>query len=484
MQPVYPVILCGGSGTRLWPLSRKSFPKQFVKLAGDLSLFQACVQRLRTSAHLSLADPIVVTTDRFRFIVKEQLETIDITPDAILIEPEARNTAPSVLAAAVHLAQIDHEALMLVAPSDHVLQDADALHQAISIGVQDACAGRMVTFGVTPDRAETGYGYLRPAKPASPGQAVPLAAFIEKPSEKAAQLMLAQGNHFWNSGIFLFRAADVLAAFEDFEPDMFSAVRDAVHSAKRDLGFLHLDPGLWKDVQEISFDHAVMERASAVSVVAMSTSWKDLGCWPSVRELSPCDPNGVATSGPVTAIDCRNSLLRSETPGLELVGLGVENLIAVAMPDAVLIADLSRGQDVRQVVSALRSKNVDQADRLPVDYRPWGNFETLTAGDRFQVKRIVVKPGGALSLQSHHHRAEHWIIVHGTARVTVDDRVQLLSENQSVYVPLGAKHRLENPGRVDTVLIEVQTGCYLGEDDIVRYEDAYHRSAPKALAAE
>lgn len=484
MQTIHPVILCGGSGTRLWPLSRSSYPKQFTRLAGEDSLFQSCVRRLRPGAGLPLADPVVVTTERFRFVVTEQLEGLGVQPDAVLIEPEARNTAPAVLAAALHLAQTDPSALMLVAPSDHVIPDVAALHTAIAAGTTAALAGHLVTFGVTPDHPETGYGYLKPAHPATAGQAVALETFVEKPSEPAAQAMLAQGGYLWNAGIFLFRVSDILAGFESHAASMLPAVRRALDCARPDMGFLRLDPEAWKPVDDISFDYAVMERAKNVSVVPIPGGWSDLGCWPAVHELLPKDRNGVATSGAVTAIDCRNSLLRSEAPGLELVGLGLDNLIAVAMPDAVLVADMSRGQEVKQAVAVLRARNVAQADRSPTDHRPWGYFETLTHGDRFQVKRIVVKPGAALSLQSHLHRAEHWIVVRGTARVTVDDREQLVSENQSVYVPLGARHRLENPGCVDMVLIEVQTGCYLGEDDIVRHDDAYHRSTAEALAAE
>jgi mannose-1-phosphate guanylyltransferase/mannose-6-phosphate isomerase len=478
MPRVYPVILCGGSGTRLWPLSRKSYPKQFVTLLGETTLYQACAMRLApgADADLALAPPTIVTNADFRFIVTEQLQAIGIDPGPVLIEPMGRNTAPAALAAALHLMAQDPEAVLLVAPSDHVVPDPAAFRAAVARGLARVAGGDLVTFGITPDRPETGYGYLQlAAPPDGSGAAVPLTRFVEKPDLATAEAMLADGGYLWNSGIFLFAARDIEAAFEAHAPDLMAPVRAAVDKAEADLGFLRLDPASWAQVDDISIDYAVMERAANIAAVPYSDGWSDLGSWTAVQELSQPDANGVAIAGPVTALDCRNVLLRSESPGLELVGLGVENLIAVAMPDAVLLASMDRAQDVKQAVQALKAKAASQAENLPVDYRPWGHFETLILGNRFQVKRIVVKPGAALSLQSHHHRAEHWIVVEGTARGTVDDTVTLVTENQSVYIPLGAVHRMENPGKVDMVLIEVQTGTYLGEDDIVRYEDRYAR---------
>ncbi len=480
MDIVTPVILSGGSGTRLWPLSRKSYPKQFTRLTGETSLFQASAQRLTgqdSGETLGFAAPAVLTNADFRFIVTEQLTEMGIDPGPVLIEPEGRNTAPAVLAAALHLAAKDPDAVMLVAPSDHVVPDGQAFRDAVAEGLAVVKArGDLVTFGITPDRPETGYGYLRLAeKPDGTGQAAPLAGFVEKPDLARAQAMLDEGNYLWNAGIFLFAVRDIIAAFDTHAPGLMAPVRAAVDQAEADLGFLRLDPEAWAGVEDISLDYAVMERAKNLSVVPYSGGWSDLGSWTAVHELAGPDEDGVVTSGAVTAIDCKNALLRSETPGLELVGLGVENLIAVAMRDAVLVADASRAQDVKTAVTALKAKGVAQATALPVDFRPWGHFETLTLRDRFQVKRILVKPGASLSLQSHHHRAEHWIVVEGTAKVTVDDKVTLLTENQSVYIPLGAVHRMENPGKIDMVLIEVQTGSYLGEDDIIRYEDKYAR---------
>ena len=477
MSLIYPVILCGGSGTRLWPLSRKSYPKQFVPLLGDTTLYQACAQRLAPGAsEIPLAKPVIVTNADFRFVVTEQLQQIGLDPGPVLIESAGRNTAPAVLAAALHLQASDPGAVMLVAPSDHVVPDPAAFRAAVARGLDRVAAGDLVTFGITPDRPETGYGYLQlSARPDGSGAAVPLTGFVEKPDAATAEQMVADGSYLWNSGIFLFAVRDIIAAFETHAPDLMAPVQAAVDAAEADLGFLRLAPEAWAQVADISIDYAVMERADNLSAVPYSDGWSDLGSWTAVQEQSNPDANGVATSGAVTALDCHNVLLRSEAPGLELVALGVRNIVAVAMPDAVLLADVSRTQDVKQVVQALKAKSAPQAEELPIDHRPWGHFETLILGDRFQVKRIVVKPGAALSLQSHHHRSEHWIVVEGTARVTVDEDVKLVTENQSVYIPLGTVHRMQNPGKVDMVLIEVQTGTYLGEDDIIRYEDVYAR---------
>ena len=480
MALVYPVILCGGVGTRLWPLSRKSYPKQFVQLIGEKTLFQACAERLSgtdEAAGITFANPAILTNSDFRFIVTEQLQSVGIDPGPVMIEPEGRNTAPAVLAAALHLSASDPDAVLLVAPSDHVVPDAAAFRRAVGEAMRTArTRNDLVTFGITPDHPETGYGYLQlSTRPDGSGAAVPLTRFVEKPDLETAQAMLADGSYLWNSGIFLFTARDIITAFETHAPGLIAPVRAAVEQSKTDLGFLRLDPAAWAEAEDISIDYAVMERANNLSVVPYSDGWSDLGSWTAVHELSGPDANGVAGSGPVTAIDCENVLLRAESPDQQLVGLGVSNLIAVAMSDAVLIADMSRAQDVKQAVTALKAKSAKQAEALPIDYRPWGHFETLILGDRFQVKRIVVKPGAALSLQSHHHRSEHWIVVEGTARVTVGDTITLMTENQSVYIPLGATHRLENPGKIEMILIEVQTGTYLGEDDIIRYEDVYSR---------
>ncbi len=471
---IHPILLCGGSGTRLWPLSRKSYPKQFARLMGDESLFQASARRLSGTG---FAAPLIVTGDPFRFIVTEQLAQISQAPQGILIEPEGRNTAPAVLAAALWLAERDADALMLVAPSDHVIPDADAFRATIAAAAPRALAGDLVTFGITPDRPETGYGYLELAKGADAGANTPqtLARFVEKPDAPRAQDMLAAGNFLWNAGIFLFTARAVIDAYRTHTPAMLEAVTSALADADCDLGFTRLDAGPWAQAEDISIDYAIMEKAGNLAVMPYAAGWSDLGGWDAVWLESGPDAQGNVCSDHATAISCADTLLRSETPGLELVGIGLTDIVAIAMNDAVLVAHKSQAQRVKEAVSVLKARGASQAVQLPRDYRPWGWYESLAIGERFQVKRIVVHPGAALSLQSHHHRSEHWIVVEGTARVTVGDDVRLLSENQSVYIPLGAVHRMENPGKVPMVLIEVQTGSYLGEDDIIRYEDVYAR---------
>lgn len=470
---IAPVILCGGSGTRLWPLSRKSYPKQFTRILGDVSLFQASALRMSGP---DFAAPVIVTGDAFRFVVGQQLTTIACPPGDILIEPEGRNTAPAVLAAALRLTTRDPEALMLVVPADHVIPDAEAFRAAVATAAPRAHAGAIVTFGIAPDRPETGYGYLQAESGTDDGGPLPLTRFVEKPDATEAERMLAAGGYLWNAGIFLMSVSTCIAAFEEHAPDLVGPVRAAIDGARADLDFLRLDPEAWAGVRDISVDYAIMEKAANLWVMPYTGRWSDLGSWDAVWSESTPDADGVATSEGATAIDCHDVLLRSEVDGLEVVGIGLDDIAVVAMPDAVLVARKSEGQRVKEAVTALRAKGASQAVQLPRDYRPWGWYESLAVGDRFQVKRIHVHPGAALSLQSHHHRSEHWIVVEGTARVTIDDDVRLVTENQSVYIPLGAIHRMENPGKVPMVLIEVQTGRYLGEDDILRYEDIYARS--------
>lgn len=474
-QHITPVLLVGGSGTRLWPVSRKSYPKQFARLVSGGSLFQQSAQRMSGG---DFGAPVVLTNGDFRFIVTEQLAEVAIDPRAVLIEPMMRNTAPAILAAALFLAEDDPDTMMLVAPSDHIIPDAAGFAAAVAAGVPAAQDGAIVTFGITPTRAETGYGYLQLAGPAVPGQPVALTRFVEKPQAEAAAQMLAAGNYLWNAGIFLFTARTMIAAFSRLQPGMFAAVDEAVSDAQVDLGFLRLAPEPWEGLADVSIDYAIMEKAEDLVAVPFSGHWSDLGEWNAVwRELLPRNSDdGVVTEGHATAIDCTNVLLKSESDEVELVGIGLSDVIAVATPDAVLVADRARAQEVREAVAALKARGARQAERALRDHRPWGWFETLALGERFQVKRITVHPGGALSLQSHFHRAEHWIIVSGTARVTVDGVETLMTENQSIYIPLGAVHRLENPGKVPMMLIEVQTGTYLGEDDIIRYEDVYSRN--------
>jgi mannose-1-phosphate guanylyltransferase / mannose-6-phosphate isomerase len=469
MTLITPVLLCGGSGTRLWPLSRKGYPKQFAALVGDNSLFQAAALRLSGPGY---AAPVIVTGSDFRFIVADALRDIGILPAAILIEPQARNTAPAILAACLFVARADPDALLLIAPSDHVVPDTAAFRSCVNAAVPAAMSGQIVTFGITPTRAETGYGWLHLAEPLA-NHPLKLARFVEKPALPAAQAMLTGGQHLWNAGIFLVTAATLIAAVQAHAPALLPPVQTAVDHAIPDLAFLRL--AAWDTVDDISIDYAVMERSTNLMVMPFAAGWSDLGDWQAVwREATP-DAAGNVTHGDVLAMDCTGTLLRSEADSVALVGIGLTDIIAVAMPDAVLVAHKSQAQQVKQAVASLKKRGRKQAETFPRDHRPWGWFETLALGDRFQVKRIVVHPGATLSLQSHVHRAEHWIVVSGTARVTVGDQISLMTENQSIYIPLGARHRLENPGKLPMVLIEVQTGAYLGEDDITRYEDVYAR---------
>ena len=470
---ITPVILCGGAGTRLWPVSRVSYPKQFSALMGQGSLFQQTVARFQSSG---FARPLIVTGDQFRFIVVEQLAQNRVDPCAILVEPSARNTAPAILSAALWLAARDPDALLLVLPSDHVIPDNEAFRRTVMAGQAAAQSGRIVTFGITPTRPETGYGYLELDAPPVPDYPVALRSFVEKPQAATAQALLDGGQHLWNAGIFLASAKSLIAAFAAHAPDMLPDARAAVEDAVADLGLTRLAADPWNRLRDVSIDYAIMEHAQDLMAVPYAGRWSDLGGWEAVWLESGPDAAGNVTTGGAIAMECSGSLLRSDAATMAVVGIGLTDTIVVAMPDAVLVADKSRAQEVKAAVAALKAAGRIQATDFPRDHRPWGWFESLTLGPRFQVKRICVKPGGALSLQSHHHRAEHWIVVEGTARVTIADTVRLLSENESVYVPLGAIHRLENPGKVPVMLIEVQTGIYLGEDDILRYDDIYART--------
>lgn len=469
---ITPVLLCGGSGTRLWPLSRKSYPKQFAQILGDNSLFHAAAQRFNGAG---FTNPLVITNNTFRFIVTEQLAACRIDPLGIVIEPDGRNTAPAAIAAALHLHDITPKGLMLLVPSDHAVADPALFRAVVQQASVAAEEGQIVTFGIVPDRPETGFGWLEVGPETHPGVQA-LTRFIEKPDKPTAIALLEDRKNLWNAGVFLARIDVMIDAFRQHAPQMFKAVEAAHKAAQADLGFSRIDPDLWAQVPEDSIDYAIMEKATNVSVAPFSGAWSDLGSWEAVWQNSPKDETGNACSPNVTALECHNTLLRSENSAIELVGIGLENIVAIAMPDAVMVADISNAQNVKKAVTLLKQRQAKQAEQHLIDYRPWGWFETLILSERFQVKRIHVHPGAALSLQSHVHRSEHWIVVAGTAEVTVDDTVTLLSENQSVYIPLGAKHRMKNPGKVPMVLIEVQTGAYLGEDDIMRYEDVYARS--------
>ena len=468
MNSITPVILSGGSGTRLWPLSREAHPKQFLPILGEYSLLQATVQRLKG---LTETAPIVVANESHRFLVAEQLLAIGQSAGALLLEPVGRNTAPAIAAAAYQALQGNPEAVLLVMPSDHAIADTAAFQAAVRQALPTAQAGGLVTFGIVPEAPETGFGYIK----AEAGEGVRrIACFVEKPDAATARQYVQSGDYFWNSGMFLFTARAYLEALAESHPEMVRLAEIAVAEAQRDADFIRLQAEAFSAMVSDSIDYAVMEKTRSGHILPIAVGWSDVGSWQALWQVAEQDGNGNAHHGDVLAIDCRNTLAMGEKRLLTLLGL--EDVVVVDTDDAVLVAHKDRVQEVKDIVSRLKAENRSQATWHRKVFRPWGNYDTVDVGQRFQVKRIVVKPGAALSLQMHHHRAEHWIVVSGTARVTCDDRVFMLSENQSTYIPLGSKHRLENPGNIALELIEVQSGAYLGEDDIVRFEDVYGRT--------
>lgn len=472
---IYPVILCGGSGTRLWPLSRQSYPKQFAKIISDKSLFQESI--LRTNSE-EFSAPIIITGEDFRFIVAEQLANAQISAKAILIEPDSKNTAPAVLAATLYAGNIADDAIILVMPSDHVIPNTEAFRATILKAKQAALDGYIVTFGIKPTGPETGYGYLElnnssDALKNSPSK---LKSFVEKPDLEKAQQMLESGNYLWNAGIFLFKASVMKEAFKKYAPQMLDEVSKSLENKKEDIGFTRFDANIWARIIGNSIDYSIMEKADNVYAMPYNDGWSDLGGWAAVWAESTPDENGNVCSNGATSIDCKDTLLRSESSELEIVGIGLEDIIAIAMPDAVVISKKSQSQRVKEAVSALSQKSKRQATAFPKEHRPWGWLESLVISDGFQVKRIFVKPGASLSLQSHSRRAEHWVVVEGIAQVTLGEEIKSFSANESVYIPIGVKHRLENNTDLPVVIIEVQTGDYLGEDDIIRYQDVYQRN--------
>jgi mannose-1-phosphate guanylyltransferase/mannose-6-phosphate isomerase len=477
LSQLYPVLLAGGTGSRLWPLSRKTYPKQFSNLIGETSLFQASAQRLISSDIIEFLPHITLTNSDFRFIICEQLQEVGIDPGSILIEPEGKNTAAAIIAASLFAYEKNKDSILLVAPSDHVIPDTHEFHDAVKIGLSHVHNGKIVTFGIRPTYPETGYGYLElSTEYRYPAGASDLKKFVEKPDLKHVEQMLAVDNYLWNAGIFLFRAKEMIDAFSSHAPETLELVSQSIAQASSDLGFLRLAADPWSKLEDISIDYAIMEKAQNLVVVPYTSKWSDLGGWDAVWSESNPDHLGNVLSDEAYAIDCTNSLLRSESSGQQIVGIGLDNIMAIAMHDAVLVAHKEKAQTVKKAVELLKKHDIPQSEVFPKDYRPWGWYESLALGDHFQVKRIYVKPDAALSLQSHKHRSEHWIVVEGTAKVTIDDAIKLVTEGQSVYVPLGSKHRMENPGKLPMVLIEVQIGSYLGEDDIVRYEDVYSRN--------
>ena len=467
---IYPVILSGGAGTRLWPLSRAVLPKQLLPLVADKTMLQDTA--LRVTNWPGLMAPLVVCGNDHRFMVAEQLREVGVTPLGILLEPVGRNTAPAVAAAANFLKAIDPEALMLVLPADHVIENGAAFRDAVERAVTLVGQGKLATFGIVPKSPETGYGYIRRGEAvAGCGDCYSVARFVEKPDAATAQGFLDEGSYYWNSGMFMFSAGRFLEELQQHAPQIAEAVEKAVSTGYRDLDFCRLEEQAFTDSPSDSIDYAVMEKTRDAAVVPADIGWNDVGSWSALWEVQPKDANGNAQRGDVYLDGVKNSLVRAESRIVAVVG--VEDIVVVETQDAVLVTHKNQVQRVKQVVDHLKSKARTEHLHHTRVYRPWGHYEGIDAGDRFQVKRITVKPGEKLSLQMHHHRAEHWVVVSGTARVTCGDTVSLLSENESTYIPIGMNHRLENPGKLPLHIIEVQSGSYLGEDDIVRFEDIY-----------
>ncbi len=467
MLPILPVILSGGSGTRLWPLSREAYPKQFLPLVGDVTMLQATWNRVAAIAGKA---PIVVANQEHRFMAAEQLRECNVTPQALILEPIGRNTAPAIAIAALQALATGEDALLLVLPSDHVVRDDTAFHAAVKQAAVAADAGKLVTFGIVPTAPETGYGYIK----AHVGEGVRgVDRFVEKPNLETAQQYVASGEYYWNSGMFLFKASRYLQELEALQPAILSACRTALDKASRDTDFIRLDADAFAASPNDSIDYAVMEKTADAAVVPLDAGWNDVGSWSALWEVSDKDADGNACHGDVIALDCRNSYAY----GTRLIAMvGLEDVVVVETDDAVFVGHKDRVQDVKEIVGQIKRDGRSEAAAHRKVYRPWGAYDSIDNGARFQVKRITVKPGATLSLQMHHHRAEHWIVVSGTAEVTRGDDVILLTENQSTYIPLGVTHRLKNPGKLPLELIEVQSGSYLGEDDIVRFEDQYGRA--------
>jgi mannose-1-phosphate guanylyltransferase / mannose-6-phosphate isomerase len=469
---IWPVILSGGSGTRLWPMSRSLYPKQLLPLTGTDTMLQATARR--TPQGVAFHPPLVVAGEDHRFLIKGQLESVKLAASAILLEPEGRNTAPAVAIAALQLLKSDADALMLVMPSDHVIADVTAFHSAIDAARSAAQTGKFVTFGISPSAPETGYGYIEIGAALAGSAVHQVARFVEKPDAATAAAYVASGNYYWNGGIFFFSARAYVDALKILAPDVLNACQAAMESAAVDGIFVRPDAAAFAAAPNISIDYAVMEKTSDAAVVPVSMGWSDVGSWAALWEIGDKDPQGNASLGDVIAIDSKNNLMRVEG-GPAIATVGVEDMIIVSTRDAVMIAPKNRAQDVKKIVDTLKAAGRDEGHAPAVVNRPWGTYQTTDSGARFQTKRIVVYPGAQLSLQMHHHRSEHWIVVSGTAKVTNGEQIILLQENESTYIPAGTSHRLENPGKVPLHLIEVQCGSYLGEDDIVRFEDSYGR---------
>jgi mannose-1-phosphate guanylyltransferase/mannose-6-phosphate isomerase len=475
MSAIFPVILSGGSGTRLWPLSRAMYPKQFIRFfdGQGASFLGAALKRLPGEA--GFGPPILLCNNDHRFLVREELERAGIEPKAIVLEPVARNTAPAIAVAALAALAEDPDAILAVMPSDHVIEDEARFADTVAKAAEVAATGRLVLFGIVPGVPHTGYGYIRKGAAIDGGGAFAVDAFAEKPDRATAERYLADGGYYWNSGVFVLHAKTFLDELARLEPKILEAVRQAWAGAEEDLGFLRLDRAAFARSPSISIDYAVMEKTAAAAMLPMDVGWNDVGSWSSLWDIAPRDEAGNYVHGDAVLTETRDTYVHSERSLVATIG--VKDLVIVDTPDALLVADKSKAQDVSRIVARLREQNRREHEQHLRNVRPWGFFETLNIAPRFQVKLLHVKPGGKLSMQMHHHRSEHWIVVQGTAKVVIGDKERLVRENESVYIVATEWHRLENPGKVPLELIEVQIGTYLGEDDIVRSDDVYKRSA-------
>lgn len=465
-----PVILAGGSGTRLWPLSRQLYPKQFLPLLGVKTLLQQTIERLQG---LDCQAPIVVCNEEHRFLAAEQLRQTGIDDGAIILEPVPKNTAPAIALAAHEALRRDEEAMLLVLPADHLIEDTASFHAAVKKALAAAKEGNLVTFGIVPHRPETGYGYIRRGREQSK-EVFSVLAFVEKPDEATAKEYLKTGEYYWNSGMFLFGAKDYLEELERHAPDMADSCEKAFSRVKKDLDFLRIDEKAFATCPKDSIDYAVMEKTKKAMVVPLDAGWNDIGSWASLHDVCPKDENKNCVTGDVLTEDTENCLVRSESRLVAAAGL--KDVIIVETKDAVLVIHKDSAQDIKTLVEKLEAEGKSEHINHREVYRPWGSYDSLERGERFQVKRIIVKPGARISTQMHYHRAEHWIVVRGTAKVTIDGETVLLTENESTFIPVGKMHILENPGKIPLELIEVQSGTYLGEDDIVRFEDKYGKT--------
>ena len=464
-----PVILAGGTGSRLWPKSRAALPKQFLSLTSENSMLQDTIKRLTgTQAH----NPIIICNDAHRFLVAEQLRQDNIKHGGILLEPIGRNTAPAIALAALHATKNGEDPVLLVLAADHLIKDEQAFHNAISHAEQLAEKGKLVTFGIMPQQPHTGYGYIKAGEPLEQGFTV--AEFIEKPSLTTAEVFVESGNYYWNSGMFMFKASRYLEELAKFAPDILEVCKRSIDTESNDLDFIRIDHNIFSSCKDDSIDYAVMEHTDSAVMVPLDAGWSDVGSWTTLWETGVKDASGNVSTGDTILENTSNSYINSEGRLVSVIGL--DNVIVVETKDAVLVASKDKAQDIKSVVNQLKAEKRPEFEFHREVFRPWGSYDSIDNGKRFQVKRITVKPGEKLSVQMHHHRAEHWIVVSGSANVTIDDQTQLVTENESVYIPVGSVHALENPGKIPLELIEVQSGAYLGEDDIVRFSDRYGRT--------